>query len=71
MIATLNLSQITHYFRAHRMPRRTPTQELDSLVELIGITLVCYGVAQWSVAAAFVVGGVALVAEAAKLSGSV
>jgi len=37
-------------------------------LELAGITLVCWGVAQWSVGAAVIVGGVALVAEAAKLS---
>ena len=37
-------------------------------LELVGITLICFGVAHWSVPAALIVGGVALVAEAAKLS---
>jgi len=37
-------------------------------VELLGIALVCWGTAQWSTPAAVIVGGIALVAEAAKLS---
>jgi len=37
-------------------------------IELVGIALICWGVAQWSIPAAVIVGGLALVAEAAKLS---
>jgi hypothetical protein len=35
MVCDTYLSQTTSHFKAHRMPRLTPTQELDSLLELI------------------------------------
>ena len=44
--------------------RRLLNVPVSLLVELAGIALVCYGVYQWSPAAAFVVAGVGLMLEA-------